>query len=33
VQLAVVDGNERALNLYEALGFEAFCELRTILFH
>ena len=33
VQLAVVDGNERALNLYEALGFEAFGELRTILFH
>ena len=33
VQLAVVDGNERASKLYERLGFEAFGELRTILFH
>ena len=32
VQLAVVEGNERASKLYEDLGFEAFCELRTILF-
>ncbi len=32
VQLAVVEGNERALKLYENLGFEAFAELRTILF-
>lgn len=33
VQLAVVEGNERASKLYEALGFEAFGELRTVLFH
>ncbi|MBJ20333.1 MAG: GNAT family N-acetyltransferase [bacterium] len=33
VQLAVVEGNERASKLYEDLGFEAFTELRTILFH
>lgn len=33
VQLAVVEGNVRAAQLYEALGFEAFCELRTVLFH
>lgn len=32
VQLAVVKGNERASKLYENLGFEKFCELRTILF-
>ena len=33
VQLAVVEGNERATSLYEDLGFEAFARLRTILFH
>lgn len=33
VQLAVVEGNERAARLYRELGFEPFCELRTILFH
>lgn len=33
VQLAVVAGNERASKLYENLGFEAFAELRTVLFH
>jgi ribosomal protein S18 acetylase RimI-like enzyme len=33
VQLAVVEGNERASRLYEDLGFETFAELRTILFH
>ena len=33
VQLAVVEGNERASKLYENLGFERFAELRTILFH
>ena len=33
VQLAVVEGNERAARLYENLGFEAFAELRTVLFH
>lgn len=33
VQLAVVAGNERASRLYRKLGFEAFSELRTILFH
>lgn len=33
VQLAVVDGNERAMQLYENLGFEAFQRLRTVLFH
>ncbi len=33
VQLAVVAGNERAAKLYEHLGFEAFAELRTVLFH
>jgi ribosomal protein S18 acetylase RimI-like enzyme len=32
VQLAVVDGNERASALYRELGFEPFAELRTILF-
>jgi ribosomal protein S18 acetylase RimI-like enzyme len=33
VQLAVVEGNERASALYRNLGFEPFAELRTILFH
>ena len=33
VQLAVIEGNERASRLYEDLGFEPFVELRTILFH
>lgn len=33
VQLAVIEGNERASALYRHLGFEAFAELRTILFH
>ena len=33
VQLAVVAGNEPASQLYRKLGFEAFAELRTILFH
>ncbi len=33
VQLAVVEGNERAARLYEQLGFEPFAELRTVLFH
>ena len=32
VQLAVIDGNEPAVGLYSSLGFEPFCELRTILF-
>jgi predicted GNAT family acetyltransferase len=32
VQLAVVEGNERASALYRELGFEPFEELRTILF-
>jgi ribosomal protein S18 acetylase RimI-like enzyme len=32
VQLAVVEGNERALALYRELGFEQFAELRTVLF-
>jgi ribosomal protein S18 acetylase RimI-like enzyme len=32
VQLAVVDGNEPALGLYEGLGFLPFTRLRTILF-
>ncbi|MGH0031018.1 MAG: GNAT family N-acetyltransferase, partial [Myxococcota bacterium] len=32
VQLAVVEGNEPARNLYEGLGFEPFGRLRTILF-
>jgi ribosomal protein S18 acetylase RimI-like enzyme len=32
VQLAVVDGNERASRLYHELGFEIFAELRTVLF-
>ena len=32
VQLAVVQGNEAARGLYASLGFEPFCELRTILF-
>jgi len=33
VQLAVVEGNDRAARLYEQLGFEPFAELRTVLFH
>lgn len=33
VQLAVVEGNEAAERLYEALGFKAVGLLRTILFH
>jgi ribosomal protein S18 acetylase RimI-like enzyme len=33
VQLAVIEGNERASALYRHLGFESFAELRTILFH
>jgi ribosomal protein S18 acetylase RimI-like enzyme len=33
VQLAVIEGNERASSLYRHLGFEPFAELRTILFH
>jgi predicted GNAT family acetyltransferase len=32
VQLAVVDGNDAAIRLYEGLGFRAFSVLRTILF-
>jgi ribosomal protein S18 acetylase RimI-like enzyme len=32
IQLAVVDGNDPAIALYEALGFEAFDSLRTVLF-
>ncbi|MCH2187936.1 GNAT family N-acetyltransferase [Myxococcota bacterium] len=32
VQLAVVEGNDAAKGLYSSLGFEPFCELRTILF-
>ena len=32
VQLAVVEGNAAGHRLYEELGFEAFSELRTILF-
>ncbi len=32
VQLAVVEGNMAARGLYSSLGFEPFCELRTILF-
>ncbi len=32
VQLAVVEGNERASALYRELGFEVFSELRTVLF-
>ena len=32
VQLAVVEGNERASSLYRELGFARFTELRTILF-
>ncbi len=32
VQLAVVEGNTAGRRLYEGLGFEAFSELRTILF-
>lgn len=32
VQLAVVDGNEGALQLYESLGFESCGRIRTILF-
>lgn len=33
VQLAVVEGNDRATALYRDLGFEPFQRLRTILFH
>jgi GNAT superfamily N-acetyltransferase len=33
VQLAVVEGNDRAFALYRDLGFEPFAELRTILFN
>jgi predicted GNAT family acetyltransferase len=33
VQLAVVEGNLPAMRLYEGLGFKAFSQLRTILFH
>ncbi len=32
VQLAVVDGNSAAIDLYEQLGFVAFARLRTVLF-
>jgi len=32
VQLAVVDGNRAARQLYESLGFEPFARLRTLLF-
>ncbi len=32
VQLAVVEGNEPAVGLYEKLGFRSFARLRTILF-
>jgi len=32
VQLAVVEGNEPAIRLYESLGFEPLTDLRTILF-
>jgi ribosomal protein S18 acetylase RimI-like enzyme len=32
VQLAVVEGNDAAVGLYEGLGFEPFTRLRTILF-
>lgn len=32
VQLAVVEGNDRASALYRELGFEVFGELRTVLF-
>jgi RimJ/RimL family protein N-acetyltransferase len=32
VQLAVVDGNEAAIRLYEQLGFAWFARLRTVLF-
>lgn len=32
VQLAVVEGNEPAQRLYEALGFEGYARLRTVLF-
>jgi len=32
IQLAVVEGNERAGALYRELGFEVFAELRTVLF-
>ena len=33
IQLAVVDGNQRASALYRELGFEVFAELRTVLFY
>ena len=32
VQLAVVEGNDPALNLYRGLGFRSFARLRTVLF-
>ncbi len=32
LQLAVIDGNQAAQNLYESMGFRAFDRLRTILF-
>lgn len=32
VQLAVVEGNDAALNLYRGLGFSSFARLRTVLF-
>ncbi len=32
IQLAVVEGNDAALNLYRGLGFRSFARLRTVLF-
>lgn len=32
IQLAVIEGNEAALNLYNRLGFRPFARLRTVLF-
>jgi ribosomal protein S18 acetylase RimI-like enzyme len=32
IQLAVIEGNEPALNLYRKLGFYSFARLRTVLF-
>ncbi len=32
VQLALVEGNDPALGLYQGLGFQAFAKLRTVLF-
>ncbi|MBW2294703.1 MAG: GNAT family N-acetyltransferase [Deltaproteobacteria bacterium] len=32
IQLAVIEGNEAALNLYDRLGFRSFARLRTVLF-